>query len=117
MVVGALLATVVAVGLVALTGGLSYGVAGLTDPGDLTRYGIMVVRVGADLAAAVCIGSLLLAAFLVPPQKSGTLDVDGYASRAPRARRRGCGSCSRSRRCSSSRPTARANRSRTCSTP
>ena len=80
MVVGALLATVVAVGLVALTGGLSYGVAGLTDPGDLTRYGIMVVRVGADLAAAVCIGSLLLAAFLVPPQKSGTLDVDGYAA-------------------------------------
>ncbi len=79
LAVGALLATAIAVGIVALTGGLSYGVAGLTDPGDVTRYGIMVVRVGAHLSAAVCIGSLLLAAFLVPPQRSGTLDVDGYA--------------------------------------
>lgn len=80
LAVGALLATVIAVGLVALTGGLSYAVAGLTDPGDVTRYGVMVVRVGADASAAVCIGSLLLAAFLVPPQKSGILDVDGYAA-------------------------------------
>lgn len=80
LAVGALLATVLAVGLVALTGGLSYAVAGLTDPGDVTRYGIVVVRVGADIAAAVTIGSLLLAAFLVPPQRSGTLAVDGYAA-------------------------------------
>jgi len=79
LLVGGLLAVAVAVGIVVLTGGLNYGVAGLTDPGDLTRYGIMAVRVGSDLSAAVCIGSLLLAAFLVPPQKSGTLDVDGYA--------------------------------------
>lgn len=80
LVVGSLLATVVGVGLVALTGGLTYAVVGLTDPGDVTRYGIMIVRVGADLASAVAIGSLLLAAFLVPPQKSGTLSVDGYAA-------------------------------------
>ncbi|MER7115740.1 bifunctional copper resistance protein CopD/cytochrome c oxidase assembly protein [Saccharomonospora azurea] len=80
LLVGSLLAIMVAVAIVVLTGGLSYGVAGLTDPGDITRYGIMVVRVGADLSAAVCVGSLLLAAFLVPPQKSGTLDVDGYAA-------------------------------------
>ncbi len=45
----------------------------------MTRYGIVVVRVGADIAAAVCVGSLLLAAFLVPPQRSGTLAADGYA--------------------------------------
>ncbi|EHR49883.1 putative membrane protein [Saccharomonospora marina XMU15] len=80
LAVAVLLATVLAVGLVALTGGLSYAVAGLTDPGDVTRYGIVVVRVGADVAAAVTIGSLLLAAFLVPPQRSGTLAVDGYAA-------------------------------------
>ncbi|MFC4000253.1 cytochrome c oxidase assembly protein [Prauserella oleivorans] len=79
LAVGVLLAVVVAVGLVALTGGISYAVAGLTDPGAVTTYGITVVRVAADVSAAVCIGSLLLAAFLVPPQKSGTLDVDGYA--------------------------------------
>ncbi|EHK89329.1 cytochrome c oxidase assembly protein [Saccharomonospora azurea] len=80
LLVGSLLAIMVAVAIVVLTGGLSYGVAGLTDPGDVTRYGIMVVRVGADLSAAVCVGSLLLAAFLVPPQKSGMLTVDGYAA-------------------------------------
>ncbi|MFF5992217.1 cytochrome c oxidase assembly protein [Prauserella flavalba] len=80
LAIGALLAVVVAVGLVALTGGAGAVVAGLTDPGVVTRYGITVVRVGADAAAAVCIGSLLLAAFLVPPQKSGTLAADGYAA-------------------------------------
>lgn len=80
LLTGGLLAAAVAVGIVVLTGGLSYAVAGLTDPGDVTRYGIMIVRVGADLSAAVSVGSLLLATFLVPPQKSGTLDVDGYAA-------------------------------------
>ncbi|PXY20276.1 copper resistance protein CopD [Prauserella sp. PE36] len=80
LAIGALLAVIVAVGLVALTGGAGAVVAGLTDPGIVTRYGITVVRVGADAAAAICIGSLLLAAFLVPPQKSGTLAADGYAA-------------------------------------
>ncbi|MBK1786356.1 bifunctional copper resistance protein CopD/cytochrome c oxidase assembly protein [Prauserella cavernicola] len=80
LTIGALLAVFVAVGLVALSGGAGAVVAGLTDPGIVTRYGITVVRVGADGAAAVCIGSLLLAAFLVPPQKSGMLAADGYAA-------------------------------------
>ncbi|MEU6646948.1 cytochrome c oxidase assembly protein [Saccharomonospora sp. NPDC046836] len=80
LAIGTLLGIVIAVGLVALTGGVSYVVAGLTDPGIVTRYGITVVRVAVDATAAVCIGSLLLAAFLVPPQKSGTLAVDGYAA-------------------------------------
>ncbi|GAA1218109.1 cytochrome c oxidase assembly protein [Prauserella alba] len=79
LTVGALLGIVVAVGLIALTGGLG-AVAGISDPGPLTTYGITVVRVAADLASAVCIGSLLLAAFLVPPQRSGTLAADGYAA-------------------------------------
>ncbi|WP_253864093.1 cytochrome c oxidase assembly protein [Prauserella halophila] len=79
LAVGALLGVVVAVGLVALTGGLG-AVAGISDPGPLTTYGITAVRVAADLASAVCIGSLLLAAFLVPPQRSGILAVDGYAA-------------------------------------
>ncbi|WP_106178936.1 cytochrome c oxidase assembly protein [Prauserella shujinwangii] len=70
----------VAVALAALTGGATYVIAGLTDPGVVTRYGISVVRVAADASAVVCIGSLLLAAFLVPPQRSGTLSADGYAA-------------------------------------
>ncbi|TWH18381.1 putative copper resistance protein D [Prauserella rugosa] len=79
LAVGALLGVVVAVGLIALTGGIS-AVAGVSDPGPVTTYGITVVRVASDIASAVCIGSLLLAAFLVPPQSSGTLAVDGYAA-------------------------------------
>ncbi|EFL09773.1 MULTISPECIES: cytochrome c oxidase assembly protein [Actinomycetes] len=78
--VGVVLAAVVAVGLVALTGGAGYVIAGLPDPGLVTRYGVTVVRVLAEAASVVCVGALLLAAFLVPPQKSGTLAPEGYAA-------------------------------------
>ncbi|SFP95957.1 putative copper resistance protein D [Amycolatopsis arida] len=80
LLVCVLLAAFVAIGLVALTGGAGYVIAGLTDPGVVTRYGVTVVRVVAEAAAVVCIGALLLAAFLVPPQRSGTLAADGYAA-------------------------------------
>ena len=44
------------------------------------------MRALGEIAAVIAIGSLLLAAFLVPPQKSGVLDVDGYrASRTASA--------------------------------
>ncbi|WP_051165798.1 cytochrome c oxidase assembly protein [Amycolatopsis orientalis] len=78
--VGVVLGAVVAVGLVALTGGAGYVIAGLPDPGLVTRYGVTVVRVLAEAASVVCVGALLLAAFLVPPQKSGTLAPEGYAA-------------------------------------
>ncbi|QRP48195.1 cytochrome c oxidase assembly protein [Amycolatopsis sp. FDAARGOS 1241] len=78
--VGVVLAAVVAVGLVALTGGAGYLIAGLPDPGLVTQYGITVVRVLAEAASVICVGALLLAAFLVPPQKSGTLRPEGYAA-------------------------------------
>ncbi|MBB2504341.1 cytochrome c oxidase assembly protein [Amycolatopsis echigonensis] len=78
--VGVVLAAVVAVGLVALTGGAGYVIAGLPDPGLVTRYGVTVVRVLAEASSVVCVGALLLAAFLVPPQKSGTLAPEGYAA-------------------------------------
>ncbi|RZQ59627.1 cytochrome c oxidase assembly protein [Amycolatopsis suaedae] len=78
--VSVVLAAVVATGLVALTGGAGAVVAGLSDPGVVTRYGITVVRVLAEAASVVCVGSLLLAAFLVPPQRSGVLSKDGYAA-------------------------------------
>ncbi|MGH3950277.1 MAG: hypothetical protein ACRDSE_14320, partial [Pseudonocardiaceae bacterium] len=42
LIIGALLATVVAVALVALSGAAGYAVAGLSDPGQLTRYGVTV---------------------------------------------------------------------------
>lgn len=80
LVVSVLLAAVVAVVLLVLSGGATYLISGLPDPGILTHYGVGVVRVLADAASAVCAGSLLLAAFLVPPQRSGVLARDGYAA-------------------------------------
>ncbi|MCX2714925.1 cytochrome c oxidase assembly protein [Mycolicibacterium sp. J2] len=74
----AVLAGAVAAGL----GGLSLADAltatGLPDPGPVTTYGLPFVRAAAEIAAAVAVGSFLLAAFLVPPQASGVLDVAGY---------------------------------------
>ncbi|WP_086840481.1 cytochrome c oxidase assembly protein [Amycolatopsis kentuckyensis] len=80
LVVGFLLAAVVAIGLIALTGGAGYAIAGLPDPGLVTKYGITVMRVLSECASVICVGSLLLAAFLVPPQKSGTLGPEGYGA-------------------------------------
>jgi cytochrome c oxidase assembly factor CtaG/putative copper export protein len=80
LAVSVILAAVIAVALVAVTGGATYVIAGLPDPGVLTHYGIGVVRVLADAASVVCVGSLLLAAFLVSPQSTGTVTRDGYAA-------------------------------------
>lgn len=52
---------------------------GLPDPGGpLTIYGLPAVMAFGEVAAVMTVGSLLLAAVLVPPQASGVLDVDGY---------------------------------------
>jgi cytochrome c oxidase assembly factor CtaG/putative copper export protein len=66
LVVGTAIAALVAAGVSSLTGN--------------DRTGLIVVRVLTESAAVVTIGSLLLAAFLVPPQSSGLLAADGYAA-------------------------------------
>ena len=76
--VGAVLAALVAGGLAAGIGARPLATLGLPDPGTLTTIGLPVVRALAEVAMVVTIGSLLLAAFLVPPQRSGYLDVAGY---------------------------------------
>lgn len=58
-------------------------VPGLSTPDRITTLGLPAVRVVAEIAMVVAVGALLLAAFLVPPQRSGYLDVAGY--RAVRA--------------------------------
>ncbi|MGN7781478.1 cytochrome c oxidase assembly protein [Mycolicibacterium sp. 22603] len=74
----ALLAGAVAAGV----GGLSLvdalAATGLPNPGPATTYGLPFVRAAGEIAAAVAVGSFLMAAFLVPPQRSGVLDVAGY---------------------------------------
>ncbi|MGH3720739.1 MAG: cytochrome c oxidase assembly protein [Pseudonocardiaceae bacterium] len=75
--VGVLLGMAVGTGLLVFLGGAGLG---LPDPGLFTRAALPAVRVLTECAAVVAVGSLLLAAFLVPPQASGYLDTGGYAA-------------------------------------
>jgi cytochrome c oxidase assembly factor CtaG/putative copper export protein len=71
------MAIVVAAGLLALS---DRYVPGVPNPGAFTAYGQIIVRVLAEISSVICVGSLLFAAFMVPPQQSGVLAVDGYAA-------------------------------------
>ncbi|MCO1657499.1 cytochrome c oxidase assembly protein [Pseudonocardia humida] len=75
---GTAVAALVAGGLTALSGARPASALGLPDPGTLTTIWLPAVRAVADIALAVTVGAILLAAFLVPPQRSGYLDVAGY---------------------------------------
>ncbi|CAJ1495814.1 cytochrome c oxidase assembly protein [[Mycobacterium] kokjensenii] len=69
-------ATAAGIGALSLTDALT--ATGLPDPGWATTLGLPFVRAAGEVAAVVAVGSFLLAAFLVPPQTSGVLDVAGY---------------------------------------
>ena len=75
--VGAL-AGLVAAGLGVLSLADALTATGLPDPGPVTTIGLPFVRAAGEMAAACAVGGLLFAAFLVPPQDSGVLDVAGY---------------------------------------
>jgi len=75
---GIAVAGLVAGGLTALSGARPIASLGLPDPGALTTVGLPVVRAVAEVCMVLTIGSVLLAAFLVAPQRSGYLDVAGY---------------------------------------
>ncbi|OYD71198.1 cytochrome c oxidase assembly protein [Rhodococcus sp. OK302] len=77
-VVCGLIAGLVAAIVVGLSAAQALTLLGIPDPGAITTYGLPAVRAIGEVAAVIAIGSLLLAAFFVPPQKSGVLDVDGY---------------------------------------
>src|SRR6478736_6560004 len=53
-----------------LAGAVTAPVAGLPDPGALVRWGVVLVRAIHDLAAALTVGLLVLAAFVVPEDTS-----------------------------------------------
>lgn len=73
-----LIAAVVAALVISLSASDALVLLGIPDPGPATTYGLPAVRAIGEIAASIAIGSFLLAAFLVPPQKSGVLDVGGY---------------------------------------
>jgi cytochrome c oxidase assembly factor CtaG/putative copper export protein len=75
---GGVIAVFVAAGLTALSGTRPAAALGLPDPGTLTAVGLPAMRAAAEVCMVLTIGAVLLAAFLVPPQRSGYLDVAGY---------------------------------------
>jgi putative copper resistance protein D len=90
---GAWRVTVVALTMTLITGCVAAGLSavfpsrvlipGLPDAPRSTELLLPAVTAIFDLSAAITIGWLLAAAFLVPPQRSGVFDVGGY--RAVRA--------------------------------
>jgi cytochrome c oxidase assembly factor CtaG/putative copper export protein len=80
VIVGVLLGMGVGAGLMVVLGGDGFTALGLPDPGLFTRAALPAVQVLSESAAVITVGSLLLAAFLVPPQASGYLDTGGYAA-------------------------------------
>jgi putative copper resistance protein D len=74
----AVLAGCTAAGIGALSIAAALTATGLPDPGPVTTLGLPFVRAAGEVAAVVAVGAFLFAAFLVPPQTSGVLDVDGY---------------------------------------
>lgn len=78
VLLGALVAAFVVAGLTVLSGARPLDALGLPDPGALTTYGLPIVRAATEISAALVVGGLLLAAFLVAPERSGYLGVSGY---------------------------------------
>ncbi|HVQ98460.1 MAG TPA: cytochrome c oxidase assembly protein [Mycobacterium sp.] len=74
----AVLAGATAAGLSALSLADALTATGLPDPGLVTTLGLPFVRTVGEIAAVLAVGSFLFATFLVPPQRSGVLDADGY---------------------------------------
>ena len=74
----AVLAGCTAAGIGALSLADALTATGLPDPGPATTLGLPFVRAAGEIAAVLAVGSFLCAAFLVPPQRSGVLDVAGY---------------------------------------
>ncbi|OBK28799.1 copper resistance protein CopD [Mycobacterium sp. 1165196.3] len=72
------LAGCTAAGIGALSLASSLTVTGLPDPGPVTTLGLPFVRAAGEIGAVLAVGSFLFAAFLVPPQRNGVLDADGY---------------------------------------
>ncbi|MGI5128835.1 cytochrome c oxidase assembly protein [Pseudonocardia sp. CA-107938] len=78
LVLAAAIAVLVAAAIVAGSGARPLVALGLPDPGELTTVGLPAVRALSEISMVLTIGALLLAAFLVPPQRSGYLDVAGF---------------------------------------
>ncbi|MBM7368448.1 cytochrome c oxidase assembly protein [Gordonia hydrophobica] len=74
----AVVGSVASVVVTAASASTALQLLGVPDAGWLTTYGLPVATVVGQLSAAAGLGSLVFAAFFVPPQSDGQLDVGGY---------------------------------------
>ncbi|MCB0932359.1 MAG: bifunctional copper resistance protein CopD/cytochrome c oxidase assembly protein [Mycobacterium sp.] len=79
----------VAAGIAALSLADALTATGLPDPGPVTTLGLPFVRAVGEVAAVTAVGGFLFAAFCVPPQENGVLDVAGYRALRMAARASG----------------------------
>lgn len=73
-----LTAVVVAAAVTAISAATALQLTGVPDPGWVTTYGGPAITVIGQIAASVAFGAAVFAAFFVPPQEDGVLDVGGY---------------------------------------
>jgi cytochrome c oxidase assembly factor CtaG/putative copper export protein len=71
IVIGVLLAVLTAVAILSFV---------TDDSGVVNTYWVTIARVLADVGGVLTVGSLLFATFMVAPEKSGGLEVGGYAA-------------------------------------
>ncbi|GAC69073.1 cytochrome c oxidase assembly protein [Gordonia soli] len=72
------LAAIVAVGVTVLSASTALELAGVPDPGAATTYGLPIVTAIGQVSISIAVGATIFAAFFVPPQQDGFLDVGGY---------------------------------------
>lgn len=69
---------IVAILITAMSASSAITLAGVPDPGPITTYGIPALTALGQLSASIALGSTIFAAFFVPPQHDGLLDIGGY---------------------------------------
>jgi putative copper resistance protein D len=81
LLAGGILVGIAATVLISIIAGAGpYLLLGNTDPGALVRVGTPLLRLVADIAATLCIGSLIFASCFTRPQSSGLLSPGGFAA-------------------------------------
>lgn len=69
---------ITAVVVTGLSAASAIQLAGVPDPGPITTYGIPALTALGQLSASIALGSAVFAAFFVPPQSDGLLDIGGF---------------------------------------